>query len=39
MIDVLQWVPVIALASIPMCIGVCVLIAIVWSDPPEDRGM
>ena len=39
MIDVLRWVPVIALASIPICIGLCVIIAIVWSDPKDDKGV
>ena len=38
MLDALRWVPFIAVASILICIGVCVLIAVMWGDPPEDGG-
>ena len=39
MLDALRWIPVIAVASIPICIGLCVLIAVMWSEPPEDKGV
>ena len=39
MLNALRWIPLIAVASIPICIGLCVLIAVMRSDPPNDKGV